>query len=392
MHFLVLTLLLLGSSLYATNLTELINSSLANNPSLDAITARIKASEANIYIAKQFANPELSLTTNTLDNSQAMSKTLLSIKQNIPYFNKRSTREQVALADKSLKEEQLNTAKVALVAKIKKEAYTIWQLQELTKIINNYITLTKHNIDIYESYATTNENQHLGIIKAELSLADFTIEKSTLDAKMDAAYARLSYLSALKVTHLEITLTITHKPELQQLQDSLQNNPTIALKEKELKKQNAAVTLSALEKYPDLNLISGYAHRENFEDYFNIGIAFSLPIYGRENAKEEEARAMQLSYASQKMDATNSVNALFKAYYAQMQSAYNIYHIVQDDALPQIIHMFDLSNASISTSGDLFKYIDVLFQKFSLEQKSINAVASYHQAKAKISELAGALK
>lgn len=389
MHSLVLILLLLGSWLNAMSLAEIIDSSLAKNPSLDAIHARIEASDANIYVAKQFANPELSLIKNTLDSSQAMSKTVLSIKQNIPYFNKRSRRKQVALADKSLREEELIAAKVALVAKIKKEAYTIWQLQELTKIIDNYLTLTKRKIQIYESYATVNNNQHLGIIKAELSLADLAIEKSRLGAKIDAAYARLSYLAAFKVTHLDLALSITHKPKLQK---SLQNNPIIALKERELKKQSAVVALSTLNKYPDFNLIAGYAHRENFDNYFNFGVALSLPIYSRENAKEEEARALQLSYISKKADAINSVKAIYKDYSSQMLSAYKIYHIIQDDALSQITHMFELSTASISTGGDLFKYIDVLFQKLSLEQKSINTVASYNQAKAKISELEGALK
>ena len=392
MNFLLLILVLLGSSLNAMSLVEIIESSLAKNPSLDAITARIEASEANVYVANQFDNPELSLTKNTLDSSQPMSQTVFSIKQKINYYNKRNTKEQVALADKSLQEEKLRAAKVALVAKIKREAYTIWKLQELKNIINKYLTLTKRNIEIYESYATVSDNQHMGIIKAELSLADLAIKNSTLDAKIYASFARLSYLAAFEVTHLEIALKITERPDLTKLLNSLNNNPTIALKDKELKKQNAAVALTRINNYPDFNLIAGYAYRENFDNYFNFGVALSLPIYGTENAKEQEARAIQLSYASQKMDAQISVNAICKAYYGQMLSAYNIYHIVQDDTLAQIAHMFEFSNSSISTDGDLFKYIDVLFQKLSLEQKSINAVASYNQAEAKISELAGALK
>ncbi|MDQ7066581.1 MAG: hypothetical protein Q9M40_00435 [Sulfurimonas sp.] len=75
-----------------------------------------------------------------------------------------------------------------------------------------------------------------------------------------------------------------------------------------------------------------------------------------------------------------------------MLSSYEIYHIIQDDALPQIAHMFELSNSSISTGGDLFKYIDVLFDKLALEKQSINAVSNYNKANAQISQLAGAIK
>jgi len=54
--------------------------------------------------------------------------------------------------------------------------------------------------------------------------------------------------------------------------------------------------------------------------------------------------------------------------------------------------MFELSNSSISTGGDLFNYIDVLFDKLSLEKKSINAVGNYNKANAQISQLAGEIK
>jgi hypothetical protein len=74
-----------------------------------------------------------------------------------------------------------------------------------------------------------------------------------------------------------------------------------------------------------------------------------------------------------------------------MKAAHETYHIVHDEALPQVAHMFELTSSSISTGGDLFKYIGILVQKLKLEQKSIAAVASYNKARAKISELSGEL-
>jgi len=384
--------LVLYSTLQAISLDEIINSSLSSNPSLEVITARIEANKQSIDIANQFTNPEISLTTNTLDSSQAMSQTVLTFKQKIQYYDKRDTKQNISLADADVLAQKLRFAKVALVAKIKTEAYTIWELRELKSIINEYTILTKQNIELYESYTTVDANQHMGIMKAELSLADLDIQKSTLDANIYSAYARLSYLAAFKVENLDINLEIQSKPELAKLQKTLVNNPTIALKEKELQKQHANVQAADINNYPDLNLIAGYAYRQNFDDYMNFGLSLSLPIYGTEDAVEEEARALELSFVSQKKDSEIAVNATLQMYYAQMLSSYNIYHIIQDNALPQIAHMFELSNSSISTGGDLFKYIDVLFDKLALEQKSINAVANYKKSEAKISELAGDMK
>jgi len=389
---LLLFTLLLSSSVWALTLEEVISTSLAKNPSLESINARIKANKQSIKIANKFANPELLLTKNTLDSSQAMSQTVLTLKQKVFYWGKRDADEDVTLENEKLLEEKLNAAKVSLVQKIKSEAYTIWELKELYDITEQYITLTKQNITLYESYTTTDSNQHMGVMKAELSLSDLYIQKSLLSSKITSAYARLSYLTAFSVKNLDIALSIGEKPQLNKLQNSLQNNPQLKVQSQTVQKQNANVQKVALSNYPDINLLAGYAYRENFDNYFNVGIGLSLPIYGTEDAKEEKERALLLWASAQKSDTQNSVNSALETYYAQMLVSYDIYHIIQDDALPQVAHMFKLSSASISIGSDLFKYIDVLFSKLDLEKKSIQAVANYKRAQAHISELQGKLK
>ncbi len=392
MKTVILSIFLLCTGAQAISLTEIIGASLAKNPSLESINERIQANKYNIKVSNQFENPQLLISKNTLDSSQAMSQSVVTLKQKIPFYNKRNTNKKIAEAEDALLSEKLHAAKTKLVEKIKNEAYIIWKLGELYRIIDDYVTLTKQNIDLYESYTSIDENRHMGIMKAELSLSDLQIQKSVLREKISAAYARLSYLAAFKVRHLDIALDIGKKPNLLHLQNSLNNNPDIRIKDKELLKQNAKVKMADLNNYPDINLIAGYAMRENFDNYFNVGVGLSLPIYGTEDYKEEEARSVLLSIASKKADTQIAVNATLESYYAQMLSSYEIYHIIQDEALPQVAHMFELSSSSISIGADLFKYIDVLFQKLDLEQKSIKAVANYNLAQAKIAQLKGEIQ
>ena len=389
---LLLFFLLLVNSLGAMTLAEIINSSLSSSPSLEVINARIEANKQNIELAKQFANPELLLTRNTLDSDQAMHKTVVTFKQKIPYFNKRDTNKGVAIAQDRVLEEKLTQAKVQLVQEIKNDAYSIWELKELYKIVEHYEQLTKRNIELYEAYTSIDENQHMGILKADLSLSDLQIQKSRLNAKIYSAYARLSYLAAFEVKDLEISLDITKKPNLTSLKSCVANNPDIIIKEKELLRENAKIKVTEINKYPDFSLIAGASYRENFDNYYTVGLGISLPIYGSEEIKKEEQVAKALSVASQKEDITITIDAKLKEYYAQMLSFYEVYHIVQDNSLPQIEHMFEISNSSISTGSDLFKYIDVLFLKLNLEKQSINAVANYNRVDAKIAALQGALK
>lgn len=392
MKNLTLSIFLLTSSLSAITLSEVIDRSLANSPSLESINAKITANEYATDVANQFSNPELSLTKNSLDSSQAMSQTVLTIKQKLPYYGKRDSKQNITLAQDEVLKEQLAAAKSVMVAKIKTEVYNIWELRELYKIIDEYITLTRQNIELYEAYTSVDDNQHIGIMKAELSLADLEIQKSVLNAKIYTSYSKLSYLAAFDVKNIKIDLMIADKPSLEALQPTLLTNPELLVKDKELKRENAKIEVADINNYPDVNLIAGYAYREQYDNYFNVGLALSLPMYGTEDALEEEVRAAALVVVSQKQDTKIAISAELKVYYAQMLSSYEIYHIIQDDALPQIAHMFELSNSSISTGGDLFKYIDVLFDKLALEQKSINAISNYNKAQAQISQLAGELK
>jgi len=382
---------LLGSGLYALSLDELILKALEKNPSLESISHKISANKSNIKITDQFANPVLSYTQNSIDDNQAMSQRTVSISQKLPYFGKRDSLKKVALAQEKVLNENLEQAKVSLVNEIKNQAYTIWELEKLYKIIKEYEDLTKQNIDIFESYTSISGNQHMGIMSAELTLSNLKIQKSSLNSKIYSAYAKLSYLAAFEVKDLDIELLVKDIPSIDSLINDLTNNRNLRVREQEIQKSQAIVKTAELNNYPDVNILAGYSYRKNFDNYLTVGLGISLPIYSTEQYKEEEARKLVLFSQSLNEDTKIAINSEFQTTYLQMKSAYEIYHIVHDEAIPQINHMFELTSSSISTGGDLFKYIDILVQKLKLEQKSIVAVANYKRAEAKISALSGEL-
>ena len=389
MKKLILALSLLGASLYATTLDEIIQKALEQNPSLESITHKISANKSNIDVSNQFSNPTITYTQNTIDDDQAMSQRTVTLQQKLPYFGKRDSLKEVAVAQEAILTQNLEQAKVSLVNEIKNQAYTVWKLEELLKIINEYKDLTRQNIELFESYTITSDNQHMGIMSAELTLSDLKVQKSILKAQIYTAYAKLSYLASFEVKKLDINLLVMDMPNIDELHVDLSNNKNLAIREKEIQKNQAMVKTADLNNYPDINLIGGYSYRNNFDNYWTFGLGVSLPIYGSEDYKEEEARKLTLSAQSLKEDTKIAINADFKSAYVQMKSAYEIYHIVHDEALPQVEHMFELTSSSIATGGDLFKYIDILVQKLKLEQKSIAAVAAYNTAEAKISALQG---
>ncbi len=391
MKQLLLILTFLGTTLYAVTLDELIQRALDENPTLESLSFRIAANKSNIDLSNQFSNPNISYTQNTIDDAQAMSRKTVTLQQKLPYFGKRDSLKEVAIAQEGVLTENLEQAKVTLVNAIKNQAYTIWERERLYKIICDYEDLTRQNIELFESYTSTQANQHMGIMSAELTLSDLRIQKSVLNAKIYATYANLSYLAAFEVNDIEIKLLVNEMPGRSSLLHGLENNHNLAIKEKEIQKSQALVKTADLNNYPDINILGAYSYRKNFDNYFTFGVGVSLPIYGSEDYQEEEARKLTLSTQSLKEDTKIAITSEFEASYLQMKSAYEIYHIVHDEALPQVEHMFELTSSSIATGGDLFKYIDLLVQKLKLEQQSIIAIANYHKAEVKISALQGEL-
>jgi len=388
----ILFISLLFSSLHALSLDEVIAKALYENPSLESINHRIVANRSKIDVSDQLSNPELSYIENTIDEDQAMSRRMLSLKQKLPYFGKRDSLHKVAQAEEGVLRESLEQAKVSLVNAIKNQAYTVWELEQLYKTIREYEDITRQNIELFESYTSTTDNQHMGIMSAELTLSDLRIQESMLKAKIHTAYMRLSHLASFEVKELEIDLVMWDLPKISMLKEGLLKNHELAIKEKEVLKQKAIVETAVLNNYPDINVLAGYSYRENFDNYWSFGIGMSLPIYGTEDYQEQAARKLTLSAQSLQEDTKTAVNSAFESAYVQMKSAHDIYHIIEDEALPQIEHMFELTNSSIATGGDLFKYIDILVKKLKLEQKSITAVANYSRAEAKIAALSGEIE
>jgi len=389
MKNLLLSVFILSSSLYGLDVDDVISKALESNPSLQAINQRITANKANIKLSTQFANPTVSYSQNTIDSDQAMSRQTLTFSQKIPYFGKRDSLKDIAIAEEAVLAQNLTQAKVMLATAIKTQAYTIWELENLLDIISSYEDLTKQNIQLYQSYTSTSDNQHMGIMSAELTLSDLSIQKNTLESRIASAYARISYLGSFEITKLDTELAIIELPNKKNLKKSLSNNRELFIKDEELRKNNAMIEKEKLGAYPDFNIVAGYSHRENFDNYATFGVGVTLPIYSTDEYKEEGARAEALVTQSLKADKEVEINSQFNAAFIQMKSSYEIYHIINDKSLPQLAHMFELANSSIATGGDLFKYIDILGKKLKLEEKSISATANYSRAEAKIAALSG---
>lgn len=392
-------LLLFPFLLSAASLSSLIQSAKTTHTSLQAIEKRLSAVDNELDITRNFADPELSLSLSDIQfndptnrSIERMQYSAINFKQKIPYFGKRDASSNKVKAKKDRLVFTLEQAKVKLVKSIKVSAYNIWQIEEQLKITNDYIKLTLQNIELYTSYSASDTKAHMGIMSAELSLSQLKIKKSKLQSLLDAMYKDISYLSAQDVQSVEMTMQVSEPKKLSLYIDASKQSRAYKVKEAQVKEADADVKVKELAGNVDPFVQVGYFHRESFEDYMNINVGFSLPIYGTQNSNEELSRKLSLASKSEAVDFKNSLDAQIGKYYAQLQDSFRVYNIIEKESLPQIKHMFDLTNTSIKSGSELFIYIDLLAKKLKLDEQSIQAVGAYHKAIATLDALTGEMK
>ncbi|WP_373036222.1 TolC family protein [Sulfurimonas sp.] len=390
-------LLFLPLLLSATSLSTLIESAKANHTSLDAIEKRLSAVDNEYEVSRNFADPELSLSVSDIQLRDAsnrsiepMQYTALNLKQKIPYFGKRDAASKKVDAKKQKISLTLEDAKVQLVKSVKLTAYSIWQIEQQLKITDDYIKLTRQNIELYTAYSTSDTKAHMGIMSAELSLSQLKIKHSKLQSQLTGLYKKLGYLSAMDVKSVELSMEMRQPDDLAYYLEATDESSAYKAKVAMVKEADADVKVKELAKNVDPFIQVGYFYRESFEDYVNLNVGFALPIYGTQDSKEEASRKLFLATKSEAADFKNSLDSQISEYYAALQDSYRVYTIIAKESMPQIEHMFDLTNTSIKSGSDLFMYIDLLAKKLLLDEQSIKAVASYYRATASLDALIGA--
>lgn len=384
--------------LQAQNIQQLINRSIKNHPSLSTIQHRLSAMDERIEGSQNFSNPELSLSINDIQFDDPFNRTLepmqyqsVNFQQKFPWFGKLDARKNFAQAQKNLMFDSYDAAKVKLAEEVRMTAYTINELEERIRILNRYKALAQQNIELYTSYASTENESHTSSMSASLMLSKIKIRNERYKAVLQSQKAKLKYLVQTNVSSFSVKLDIKRPKSLQNYLSKLQNNPNYHMKLSEQNVAQANKTIQDLNINPDPYVKVGYFSRASYPDYASVTVGASLPLYGSEKLEAEAARKEVLATQSASLDYRSSLESEIGSMYAKLTEAYHIYSIIQHESLPQLAHMFELSQSSIQSGGDLFAYTNLLEQKLALEEQRASIKAEYFRTQARLKSLTGEL-
>ena len=393
-----LSILFALNILQAQNINQLIQRSLDKHPSLQTIEHRLSQMDERIAISQNFSNPDLSFTVNDLQFRDFFNRTLepmqyqsINFKQKFPWFGKLDARKTYTQAQKSVVLDSYNAAKVKLAEEIRMTAYTMKELEERITILNKYKAVAKQNMDLYTSYASTENKSHTSSMSASLMLSKIKIRDQRYKAVLKTQQARLAYLVQDKVSTVSDRLNIKRPRSLKHYLSKRHNNPGYRMTLSSKNVASGNTTIQDLSINPDPYVKVGYFNRQGFPDFASVTVGVSLPLYGTEKLESEAARKEVLAASSASLDFDSSLRSEIETMHAKLTEAYMIYDIIQNESLPQLAHMFELTQSSIQEGGDLFAYINLLEQKLALEEESTSIKAEYLRTEARLRSLTGAL-
>jgi outer membrane protein TolC len=390
--------LLAVSLLKAQSIQQLVDNSIKKHPSLQSIKHRLSAMDERIQESQNFSNPDLSFTINDIqfDNPsdrslEPMQYNAINFQQKFPWFGKLDARKTFTQAQKSVMLDSYEAAKLKLSEEIRITAYTIKELQVRIDIVDRYKALTKQNIDLYTAYASTENKSHTSSMSAHLMLSKIKIRSERYKALLKIQESKLKYLIQGKVLSISDRLHINPPKPLQNYLSKLENNPNYRMKLSEKNVANANKSIQDLSIHPDPYVKVGYFNRSDYPDYASITVGISVPLYGSEKLKAEAARKEVLAALSASLDYKSSLDSEIDSMYTKLTEAYHIHNIIKNESLPQLEHMFELSQSSIQKGGDLFAYTNLLEQKLVLEEQDISIKAEYLRTQARLKSLIGEL-
>ena len=398
MRIFLITLIVCGV-IQAQSIDRLIDHSLQKHPSLQTIRYRLSAMDDRIAESRNWSNPEMVLNINdirfddpTNRGLEPMQYQAVNYKQRFPWFGKIDAREHFTRMRKDVILDSYDIARVKLAEEIRTTAYTILEIKERIRIVNQYERLVKQNIALYDSYTSTDNMSHSNSMAAELMRSRLHIRKERYRSVLKGQEAKLAYLVQKKNATVSDRLRMQKPRSLGYYLSHLENNPAYHRTLSQTKVANANRDMKALEVTPDPFVQIGYFNRQEYEDYASVSVGFSLPIFGSEKLETEAARKEALAAQSASLDYRAALENEIRANYAKMKEAYRIYNIIQNDSLPKLQHMFELNEASIESGEDLFTYTNLLEQKLDLDEERTVAKAEYLRTTAKLRSLIGKMK
>lgn len=391
-----------------TNLEQLVEITLKNNPEIRASQARFEASKKEISQQGTLPNPTIGLKYRnvgfdeiTLGDEQ-MTNLEFSFRQEIPFPGKLSLMEEIADASSEIQSWNTEVVTRNVLSQLKKSYYEWFLVNKSIEITEKNRELLKDLTKIAESKYEVGKGIQQDVTKAQVELSQFIEKLEILRSREQIIESRLRSITNLghdemlgePVDELEMTKFTMNTEKL--VEKAKENSPVLNSQNETIEKEVRMLDLAKKNLYPDIILSTAYANRgfgdDNLDGIWEIGLGFKVPLYfrSREIPAIEEA-SLDLTEARHQFDDTaNKLKYKINEYHLNAETAENLTDLYKNGIIPQAKLSLDSSISAYQVGKiDFLTLLDDMMTVFTFELEYYRKLVEYQTALANIEEIAG---
>lgn len=385
----------------AESLTSLIETALSQNPELKASDARWRMFVGKVKQAGSLEDPMLMFKLQNLLVRDPLSfggrdpttAKVIGISQQLPFWGKRSLREEVAQHEADSYRWSVEERKLELTRMLKEAYYQLYAVDRALLIVAKNLGIMTDLTIIAESRYSVGQGAQADIFKANLEKSKLLEMQISLQQQRASLAATLNYLlnrpagtqvaSTPEFDLPNITVSIA---QLQAI--AYEKRPQLRSLSSLISKGKAAHQLARKEAWPDINLSFEYMFRERVSnsmtndpgyDMFSVGLTVNLPIQQeRRRAMQAEATA-ETAMAGEELHALkNSITYAISDSLARQEQRKRLVELYQSGILPQAAQSLESALIGYRVGKvDFLTLLDGRLNLFNYERVLIESKADY---------------
>ena len=314
----------------------------SHNLLLIAEQYNIDAAEAQVIQARLFENPVVSLEQNIYNRLNGRyfdlgkeGESTAEIDQLIYIAGQRNNRIKLEKINKELAVYQFEEIAITLRCELRKKFVELYYAKKSQKIYDREIGYLQKLLEVFK---VQNEKGNISLLeksRIQALLLSLQQERNENSDQIIVLQGHIRLLLGLKIQDTfepildESVLTqvdLTSIPFSELSARSLER-PDLKLAQTNIKASQANVKLQKSLAFPEVNIQGKYDKAGNFcDDYFAIGLSFTLPIFNRNQGNIKAAKLSVLQNSSREQYAKDQIENELFASYARLDKALKLYH------------------------------------------------------------------
>jgi cobalt-zinc-cadmium efflux system outer membrane protein len=368
------------------------------NPQLAAFSWGVRAAGARRLQAGLLPNPTLNAEVEEFSGDRSGfrdAETTVSISQLVVLGGKRARRVQLAELERDLAGWDYESSRLDVLTDVVRAFAAVLGAQRTAELTAETVRIaervaaaaaTRVEAGAAPPVEETRAGVALSLAQIELrrARADLAVARRRLAATWGASEASFSRAEG----ELDAVVTL---PDLQYLEERLDQNPELARRALDVHRRRAALDVEKAEGIPDVTLEAGYRRLEGDNaDTFVAGVSVPMPFFNRNQGGILEAQFRLARAESENEAAQARVHSELADAYLALQTAMETVRAFRDAVLPGVERAFEVIREGYEQGT--FEQLDLLEAQRALAAERIQyveALVSLCHARADVERLIG---